>query len=138
MIQVRRDTVKIARHNKVHLDTMTYYRPKVQVDSQLIVANKESFEAVITGKYEHPKPVKVLTAFDTIQPCDVSLYPAATYYTLKSQPVRNTQEMDSPMNYDILFNGVVLSFTLWMSAKYLMSCGSAWANLIQELRNELS
>jgi hypothetical protein len=108
------------------------------VDTSFAQSNRESFQAIIKGSYEHPKPVKVLTAFDTIQPCDVSLYPAPTYYTLKPQPVRNTQEMDSPMNYDILFNGVVLSFTLWMSAKYLMSCGSAWANLIQELRNELS
>jgi hypothetical protein len=124
--------VKFILVNETELDT------KLGLDTTFVQANKETFEAVISGKYEHPKPVKVLTAFDTIQPCDVSLYPAPTYYTLKSQPVRNTQEMDSPMNYDILFNGVVLSFTLWMSAKYLMICGSAWANLIQELRNELS
>jgi hypothetical protein len=136
MQQVRRDTVKIARHNKLNIDTMSY--KAANADTTFVQANKESYEAVMSGAYVHPKPAKVLTAFDTIQPCDVSLYPAATYYTLKSQPVRNSQEMEMPMNYDVLFNGVVLSFTLWMSAKYLMSCGAAWVNLIQDLRNELS
>lgn len=130
MIQVRRDTVKIARHNKVNIDTMSWH-----ADTSFAQANKESFEAVITGKYEHPKPVKVLTAFDTIQPCDVSLLEAGTYYIPKSQPVRNTQDLDMPMNYDILFNGVVFGFTLWMSAKYLMSCGAAWRSLFNDLRN---
>ena len=136
MQQIRRDTIKIARYNKINLDTMSW--EAANADTSFAQANRESFEAVITGKYEHPKPVKVLTAFDTIQPCDVSLYPAATYYILKSQPVRNTQEMETPMNYDVLFNGVVFGFTLWMSARYLMSCGAAWSNLIQDLRNELS
>jgi hypothetical protein len=136
MQQIRRDTIKIARHNKVNIDTISW--EVANADTSFAQANRESFEAVITGKYEHPKPVKVITAFDTILPCDVSLYPAATPYILKSQPVRNTQEMETPMNYDVLFNGVVFSFTLWMSAKYLMSCGAAWSNLIQDLRNELS
>jgi len=39
------------------------------------------------------------------------------------------------MNYDILLNGVVFSFTLWLSAKYLIGCGAAWRSLITELRN---
>ena len=109
-----------------------------EVDTTFAQANKESFEAIITGKYEHPKPVKVLTAFDTILPCNLSLYPTATPYILKSQPVRNSQEMETPMNYDILLNGVVFGFTLWMTAKYLMGCGAAWRSLVNELRNELS
>jgi len=136
MIQVRRDTIKIARHNKLNIDTMSW--EVANADTSFAQANKESYEAVMSGAYVHPKPVKVLTAFDTIQPCDVSLYPAATYYTIKPQPVRNTQEMETPMNYDVLFNGVVFGFTLWMSAKYLMSCGAAWRSLVNELRNELS
>jgi hypothetical protein len=82
-----------------------------------------------------PKPVHELTAFDTIQPCDLSIYPQPTAYTLKSQPVRNTQNLETPMNYDILLNGVVFSFTLWLSAKYLIGCGSAWRSLFTDLRN---
>jgi hypothetical protein len=136
MQQIRRDTIKIARHNKLNIDTMSY--KAANADTGFVQANKESYQAVMSGAYVHPKPAKVLTAFDTIVPCNLSLYPTATPYILKSQPVRNPQEMEMPMNYDVLFNGVVLSFTLWMSAKYLMSCGAAWSNLIQDLRNELS
>jgi hypothetical protein len=130
MQQIRRDTVKIARHNKLNVDTMSY-----EVDTAFVNANKESYEAIISGAYVHPKPEVVLTAFDTLSPCDLSLYPQPTAYTLKSQPVRNTQDLETPMNYDILLNGVVFSFTLWLSAKYLIGCGAAWRSLITELRN---
>lgn len=102
-----------------------------QVDTSFVQANRESFNYVM----KQPKREKVLTAFDTIQPCDVSLLAEPTYYTFKSQPVRNTPEIETPMNYDILFNGVVFGFTLWMSAKYLMGCGAAWRSLISDLRN---
>ena len=129
MQQVRRDTVKIARHNKVNIDTMSY-----EVDTTFVNANKESYEAIISGAYVHPKPEIVLTAFDSIQPCDVSLLAEPTYYTAKTYPVRKPQELETPMNYDILLNGVVFSFTLWFSAKYLMTCGAAWRAFISDLR----
>jgi hypothetical protein len=83
-----------------------------EVDTAFVNANKESYEAIISGAYVHPKPEVVLTAFDTLTPCDLSLYPQPTAYTLKSQPVRNTQDLEMPMNYDILLNGIVFSFTL--------------------------
>jgi hypothetical protein len=130
MQQIRRDTIKTVRHSKVNVDTMSW-----EVDTTLVNANKESYDAVISGAYVHPKPEIVLTAFDTIQPCDVSLLAAPTYYTAKPQPVRNTQDLETPMNYDILLNGVVFSFTLWLSAKYLIGCGAAWRSLIADLRN---
>lgn len=128
MQQIRRDTVKIARHNKLNIDTMSWHAP--QADTSFAQANRESFKAVMA----QPRKEIVLTAFDTIQPCDVSLLAAPTYYAFKSQPVRNAAEIETPMNYDILFNGIVFSFTLWMSAKYILSCGPAWRALISELR----
>jgi hypothetical protein len=130
MQQIRRDTIKIPRHNKLNVDTMSY-----EVDTAFVNANKESYEAIISGAYVHPKPEVVLTAFDTLTPCDLSLYPQPTAYTLKSQPVRNTQDFETPMNYDILLNGVVFSFTLWLSAKYLIGCGAAWRSLFTDLKN---
>lgn len=129
MQQVRRDTIKTVRHSKLNIDTMTWHAP--QIDTSFAQANRESFNYVM----KQPRREKVLTAFDTIQPCSVSLLAAPTYHTFKSQPVRNAAEIETPMNYDILFNGVVFSFTLWMSAKYLMSCGAAWRALISDLRN---
>jgi hypothetical protein len=131
MQQILRDTVKIVRHSKVNVDTMSW--EVANADTSFQQANRESFEYVMA----HPKPVRELTAFDTIQPCDVSLLAAPTYYTAKTQPVRNTQDLETPMNYDILLNGVVFSFTLWMSAKYLMGCGAAWSNFFADLRSEL-
>ncbi len=123
--------MKIARHNKVNVDTMSW--EVANADTSFQQANRESFEYVMA----QPKPVRELTAFDTIQPCDLSIYPQPTAYILKPQPVRNTQDIEEPMNYDILLNGVVFSFALWMSAKYLMGCGAAWSNLFNDLRSEL-
>jgi hypothetical protein len=108
---------------------------RYEVDTTFVNANKESYEAIISGAYVHPKPEIVLTSFDSIQPCDVSLLVEPTYYTAKTYPVRKPQELETPMNYDILLNGVVFSFTLWLSAKYLMTCGAAWRSLITDLRN---
>lgn len=128
MQQIRRDTVKIARHNKINLDTMSW--EAAHADTSFAQTNRESFQAVIATP---PKP-KVLTAFDTIQPCDVSLYPAATYYIPKSQLVRNEPQTESPMNYDILANGIVLTFTMLLTIKYALNCVPAWSALIQDLR----
>ena len=131
MQQVRRDTIKTVRHNKLNVDTMSW--EAANADTSFAQANRESYEYVMAQP--KAKPEIVLTAFDTIQPCDVSLLAAPTYYTAKSQPVRKPQELETPMNYEILLNGVVFSFTLWMSAKYLMGCGAAWRSLINDLRN---
>ena len=131
MQQVRRDTIKTVRHNKLNVDTMSW--EAANADTSFAQANRESYEYVMAQPKS--KPEIVLTAFDTIQPCDVSLLAAPTYYTAKSQPVRKPQELETPMDYDILLNGVVFSFTLWMSAKYLMGCGAAWRSLITDLRN---
>jgi hypothetical protein len=128
MQQIRRDTVKIARHNKINLDTMSW--EAAHADTSFAQTNRESFQAVIATP---PKP-KVLTAFDTIQPCDVSLYPAATYYIPKSQLVRNEPQSETPMNYDILANGIVLTFTMLLTVKYALNCVPAWSALIQDLR----
>jgi hypothetical protein len=128
MQQIRRDTVKIARHNKINLDTMSW--ESAHADTSFAQTNRESFQAVIATP---PKP-KELTAFDTIQPCDVSLYPAATYYFPKSQIVRNEPQSEMPMNYDILANGIVLTFTMLLSVKYALGCVPAWSALIQDLR----
>jgi hypothetical protein len=131
MQQVRRDTIKTVRHNKLNVDTMSW--EAANADTSFAQANRESYEYVMAQP--KAKPEIVLTAFDTLQPCDVSLLAAPTYYTAKSQPVRKPQDLEMPMNYDILLNGVVFSFTLWMSAKYLMGCGAAWRSLITDLRN---
>jgi len=129
MQQIRRDTIKVVRHSKLNIDTMSW--EAANADTSFAQANRESFQAVMA----QPKAVKVLTAFDTIQPCDVSLYPAATYYIPKSHAVRNEPEMPTPMNYDILANGIVLTFTMLLTIKYALGCVPAWRSLIADLRS---
>jgi len=129
MQQIRRDTIKVVRHNKVNIDEMQWQQP--DVDTSFAQANRESFQAVMA----QPAKPKVLTAFDTIQPCDVSLYPAATYYIPKTHAVRNEPEMPTPMNYDILANGIVLTFTMLLTIKYALGCVPAWRSLIADLRS---
>lgn len=129
MQQIRRDTIKTVRHNKLNIDTMSW--EAAHADTSFAQSNRESFQAVIAMP---PKP-KELTAFDTIQPCDVSLYPAATYYIPKSQLVRNEPQSESPMNYDILANGIVLTFTMILTVKYALGCVPAWTALFNDLKN---
>ena len=129
MQQIRRDTIKVVRHSKLNIDTMSW--EAAHADTSFAQANRESFQAVMA---QPPKP-KVLTAFDTIQPCDVSLYPAATYYIPKTQIVRNEPEMPKHMNYDILANGIVLTFTMLLTIKYALGCVPAWRSLIADLRS---
>jgi hypothetical protein len=129
MQQIRRDTIKVVRHNKVNIDEMQWQQP--DVDTSFAQANRESFQAVMA----QPAKPKVLTAFDTIQPCDVSLYPSATYYIPKTHAVRNEPEMPTPMNYDILANGIVLTFTMLLTIKYALGCVPAWRSLIADLRS---
>jgi hypothetical protein len=129
MQQIRRDTIKVVRHSKVNVDEMQWHAP--DVDTSFAQANRESFQAVMA----QPAKPKVLTAFDTIQPCDVSLYPAATYYIPKTHAVRNEPEMPTPMNYDILANGIVLTFTMLLTIKYALGCVPAWRSLIADLRS---
>jgi hypothetical protein len=129
MQQIRRDTIKVVRHSKLNVDEMQWHQP--DVDTSFAQANRESFQAVMA----QPPKAKVLTAFDTIQPCDVSLYPAATYYIPKTHAVRNEPEMPTPMNYDILANGIVLTFTMLLTIKYALGCVPAWRSLIADLRS---
>ena len=102
-----------------------------EVDTSFAQANRESFQAVMA---QPPKP-KVLTAFDTIQPCDVSLYPAATYYIPKSHSVSKAPHPEPPMKYDILANGIVRPFTMLLTIKYALGCVPAWTALYNDLKN---
>ena len=129
MQQIRRDTIKVVRYSKLNVDEMQWQQP--DADTSFAQANRESFQAVMA----QPTKAKVLTAFDTIQPCDVSLYPSATYYIPKTHAVRNEPEMPTPMNYDILANGIVLTFTMLLTIKYALGCVPAWRSLIADLRS---
>lgn len=103
-------------------------------DTVETVEVKDTVESIVEVPIVKVSKQKVITSFDTIQPCDVSLLEAQTYYTPKTNLVRTSQEMESPMNYDLLANSIVFTFAVLLTAKYAMSCIPAWRSLFSELR----
>ena len=86
------------------------------------------------------KPIKKIIhlAADSIQPVDVSLLSESTYHIPKIHQVRIQPDIEQPMNIDILCNSLVFTFMLALTAKYAISSASSWANLFNEIRQELS
>lgn len=103
-------------------------------DTVETVEVKDTVESIVEVPIVKVGKQKVITSFDTIQPCDVSLLETQAYYTPKTNLVRTSQEMESPMNYDILANSIVFTFTVLLTAKYAVSCIPAWRSLFTELR----
>lgn len=103
-------------------------------DTVETVEVKDTVESIVEVPIVKVSKQKVITSFDTIQPCDVSLLETQTYYTPKTNIVRTSQEMESPMNYDLLANSIVFTFAVLLTAKYAMSCIPAWRSLFSELR----
>ena len=75
---------------------------------------------------------------DSIQPVDVSLLSESTYHTIKIHQVRNQPEIEQPMNIDLLCNSLTFTFMLAVAAKYAITCAPSWAQLFNELKQELS
>lgn len=75
---------------------------------------------------------------DSIQPVDVSLLSESTYHTIKIHQVRNQPEIEQPMNIDLLCNSITFTFMLAVAAKYAITCAPSWAQLFNELKQELS
>ena len=75
---------------------------------------------------------------DSIQPVDVSLLSESTYHTFEIHEVRNQPDIEQPMNIDLLCNSLVFTFMLALTAKYAIASAPSWANLFNELKQELS
>jgi hypothetical protein len=103
-------------------------------DTVETVEVKDTVESIVEVPIIKVSKQKMITSFDTIHPCDVSLLDNGTYYTPKKTLVRTSQEMESPMNYDLLANSIVFTLTVLLTAKYAMSCIPAWRSLFSELK----
>jgi len=77
-------------------------------------------------------------AADSIQPVDVSLLSESTYHIPKINQVRIEPDIEQPMNIDLLCNSLVFTFMLALTAKYAIASAPSWANLFNELKQELS
>ena len=80
-----------------------------------------------------------LTAFDSIQPCNISLTTSVKAEPLTFVDVRSNQKNEPmPMNLDIPINGIVLAFTMAITVQYLVTSQGAWRSLINNIRKEMA
>ena len=80
-----------------------------------------------------------LTAFDSIQPCNLSLITSVKAEPLTFVDVRTNQKNEPmPMNLDIPINGIVLAFTMAITVQYLVNSQGAWRSLIDNIRKEMA
>lgn len=131
--QTVRDTVYKVTHRSISFDTSVTAGPVV--DSAVEVA-----AVVEVPKIEMPVVDKPqLTAFDSIQPCNISLITSVKAEPLTFVDVRSNQKNEPmPMNLDIPINGIVLAFTMAITVQYLVNSQGAWMSLINNIRKEMA
>ena len=129
--QVIRDTTYKVTSRVIHIDTA------VSVGTLAVVDTPITSVEVLEVKAPAIKPQ--LTAFDTIQPCDLSLISTVKSEALTFVDVRNNQKNEPmPMNLDIPINGIVLAFTMFITVQYLISSQGAWKSLVDNIRKEMA
>lgn len=131
--QTVRDTVYKVTHRSISFDTSVTAGPVV--DSAVEVA-----AVVEVPKIEMPVVDKPqLTAFDSIQPCNISLITSVKAEPLTFVDVRSNQKNEPmPMNLDIPINWIVLAFTMAITVQYLVNSQGAWMSLINNIRKEMA
>lgn len=131
--QTIRDTVYKVTHRTISFDT--------SVTAGSVVDSAVEVVAVVeVPKIEMPIVEKPqLTAFDSIQPCNISLISTVKAEPLTFVDVRTNQKNEPmPMNLDIPINGIVLAFTMAITVQYLVNSQGAWRSLIDNIRKEMA
>lgn len=131
--QTIRDTVYKVTHRTISFDT--------SVTTGSVVDSAVEVVAVVeVPKIEMPIVEKPqLTAFDSIQPCNLSLISTVKAEPLTFVDVRSNQKNEPmPMNLDIPINGIVLAFTMAITVQYLVNSQGAWRSLINNIRKEMA
>lgn len=131
--QTIRDTVYKVTHRTISFDT--------SVTAGSVVDSAVEVVAVVeVPKIEMPIVEKPqLTAFDSIQPCNISLVSTVKAEPLTFVDVRSNQKNEPmPMNLDIPINGIVLAFTMAITVQYLVNSQGAWRSLIDNIRKEMA
>ena len=131
--QTIRDTVYKVTHRSISFDT--------SVTTGSVVDSAVEVVAVVeVPKIEMPIVEKPqLTAFDSIQPCNISLITSVKAEPLTFVDVRSNQKNEPmPMNLDIPINGIVLAFTMAITVQYLVTSQGAWKSLVDNIRKEMA
>ena len=131
--QTIRDTVYKVTHRTISFDTSV--TTGSVVDSAVEVVAVVEVPKIDMPIVEKPQ----LTAFDSIQPCNLSLISSVKAEPLTFVDVRTNQKNEPmPMNLDIPINGIVLAFTMAITVQYLVNSQGAWRSLINNIRKEMA
>ena len=131
--QTIRDTVYKVTHRTISFDTSV--TTGSVVDSAVEVVAVVELPKIEMPVIEKPQ----LTAFDSIQPCNISLITSVKAEPLTFVDVRTNQKNEPmPMNLDIPINGIVLAFTMAITVQYLVNSQGAWMSLINNIRKEMA
>ena len=131
--QTVRDTVYKVTHRTISFDTSV--TTGSVVDSAVEVVAVVEVPKIEMPIFEKPQ----LTAFDSIQPCNLSLITSVKAEPLTFVDVRTNQKNEPmPMNLDIPINGIVLAFTMAITVQYLVNSQGAWRSLINNIRKEMA
>lgn len=131
--QTVRDTVYKVTHRTISFDTSV--TTGSVVDSAVEVVAVVELPKIEMPIVEKPQ----LTAFDSIQPCNISLITSVKAEPLTFVDVRSNQKNEPmPMNLDIPINGIVLAFTMAITVQYLVTSQGAWRSLINNIRKEMA
>lgn len=131
--QTIRDTVYKVTHRSISFDTSV--TTGSVVDSAVEVVAVVELPKIEMPIVEKPQ----LTAFDSIQPCNISLITSVKAEPLTFVDVRSNQKNEPmPMNLDIPINGIVLAFTMAITVQYLVTSQGAWRSLINNIRKEMA
>ena len=131
--QTIRDTVYKVTHRTISFDTSV--TTGSVVDSAVEVVAVVEVPKIDMPIVEKPQ----LTAFDSIQPCNLSLITSVKAEPLTFVDVRSNQKNEPmPMNLDIPINGIVLAFTMAITVQYLVNSQGAWRSLINNIRKEMA
>jgi hypothetical protein len=131
--QTVRDTVYKVTHRSISFDTSVTTGSVVDSAVEVVaVAEVPKIDLPIVEKHQ-------LTAFDSIQPCNLSLISTVKAEPLTFVDVRTNQKNEPmPMNLDIPINGIVLAFTMAITVQYLVNSQGAWRSLINNIRKEMA
>jgi len=131
--QTIRDTVYKVTHRTISFDTSV--TTGSVVDSAVEVVAVVELPKIDKSVVDKPE----LTAFDSIQPCNISFVTAVKTEPLTFVDVRSNQKNEPmPMNLDIPINGIVLAFTMAITVQYLVNSQGAWRSLINNIRKEMA
>lgn len=132
--QVHRDTVRTLRKRISLNDTMAVTKDSLETKADDLVIAQDSIVLEPVAEVVLPKPV--LTAFDSITPCNLSQVTPVVYFRPKEIPAkRDYSNTDLPMDYDLLAATMVFCFTIYLCVKYAINCPAAWRALAKDLQD---